>query len=206
MNLRLTEIVPNNFWHTRRALRLSLLIATLSLVGCVSFLDSTSEDPLNINANKRTFGGYWDDHQLHTVISVNLRKASKDLKKANVNVHVYNGIVLLTGQVPTKELYDLAGRTANEVNNVRQVYNELQVRPNTSALSKMNSTFLRGKIKKRLASNKEIDSNIVEVIVEDDIVYLMGLLNSQQAEIVTEIASTTKGIKKVVRAIEYIDK
>ena len=38
------------------------------------------------------------------LLASTLRKPIQQLKKAHINVHVYNAIVLLTGEVPTKEL------------------------------------------------------------------------------------------------------
>jgi len=43
------------------------------------------------------------------------------------------------------------------------------------------------------------------VFVEDRKVYLMGLLSRAQAEKITDVIRRQKGVRKVVRAIEYVD-
>lgn len=181
------------------------MLVPLMLSGCVTVLDAATDEPISRDPGKRTFGGYVDDKQLKTIISVNLKKADQKLKDANVNVTVYNGVVLLTGQVPTKEAREKAGQVARQVNKVRQVHNELQVLPNTAMLSRTNDSWLATKINTKLMAHRDIKSSRVIVVVENSTVYLMGLLTRVQTEKITDVARTTKGVAKVVRAIEYIE-
>lgn len=186
-------------------LRACFLALPIALAGCVTVLDATTDGPIRRDPGKRTLGNYIDDKQLKTIISVNLNKADPLLEDANIDVTVYNGLVLLTGQVPTKELREEAGKVARELNNVRQVYNELQVLPNTAFLSRTNDSWLATKVRTKLMAHKDIDSSRVIVVVENSTVYLMGLLTRIQAEKITDVVRTTKGVSKVVRAIEYIE-
>ncbi len=190
---------------TRLFTAFAFLLAPLILAGCVSVLDATTDEPIKRDPGKRTFGAYIDDKQLKTIISVNLRKADPQLEQANINVTIYNSVVLLTGQVPTKELREKAGQVARSANKVRQVYNELQILPNTSFLSRTNDSWLATKINTKLMAHKDIDSDRVVVIVENSTVFLMGLLTRVQSEKITDVARSTKGVSKVVRAIEYIE-
>ncbi len=180
-----------------------LLLATLG--GCTSLIDATTDEPLQLDPGKRSFGEYIDDSQLETVISVNIDKAHPQLDKARIHVHTYNAVVLLTGQVATKELHALAGNTARKVNKVRQVYNELTVDPTVTFGTRTNDNWIHSRIKSKLLFNGDIDSSRVEIIVENKVVYLMGKLTKIQAEKITEIVRKTRGVAKVVRAIEYID-
>jgi osmotically-inducible protein OsmY len=43
------------------------------------------------------------------------------------------------------------------------------------------------------------------VVTENSIVYLLGLLTKQEADVATEIARTTSGVQKVVRVFEFIN-
>jgi osmotically-inducible protein OsmY len=181
------------------------LLLTFALGGCVTVLDAATDEPIRRDPGKRTFGGYIDDKQIKTIVSVNLKKADPRLSDANVSVTVYNGLVLLTGQVPTKDLREKAGRVAREVNKVRQVYNELQILPNTAFLSRTNDSWLATKVNTKLMAHQDIDSGRVVVVVENSTVYLMGLMTRIQAEKITDVARSTSGVSKVVRAIEYID-
>ncbi len=187
-----------------RNLLTSLLLIS-SLGGCVTVIDATTDEPLQIDAGKRSFGEYMDDRRLGTVIAVNIKKADPRLDDAHVNVHSYNAVILLTGEVADKELRDLAGATARKVNKVRQVYNELSIGPQTTFLSRTNDNWIQSRIKSKLLFNSDIDSSRVKIIVEDNVVYLMGMLTKVQTEKITEIVRKTRGVTKVIRAIEYLD-
>lgn len=192
-----------------KLLRVTCLFSFLTMLfllsACVPIMDATKEKPIQIDPGKRSFGEYMDDRQMETIIAVNIRKADPILKDAHINVHSYNDVILLTGEVPTKELRELAGKTAREVNRVRQVYNELSVGETTKFLSRANDNWIHSKIKSKLLFNGDIDSSRVEIIVENNVVFLMGMLSRSQAEKITEVVRKTRGVNKVVRAIEYID-
>lgn len=177
----------------------------LLLSGCVTVVDAVSSDEIQPDPTKRSFGEYWDDKQLRTIVAVNIRKADPAFDKLNINVYSYNSVILLTGEVTTKELYELAGETARKVNRVRQVYNELQIGSDRGFFDHAEDSLLGTKIKSKLFAYKDIDSSRVEVFVEDNTVYLMGLLSKAQTEKITNVIRKEKGVKKVVRAIEYID-
>ncbi len=186
--------------------RFSFILTVIAILsGCTSFIDATTEEPLQLDPGKRSFGEYIDDQQLETVIAVNIDKADPQLDKARIHVHAYNAVVLLTGQVPSQELRALAGNTARKVNKVRQVYNELTVGPKITFGTRSSDNWIHSRIKSKLLFNGDIDSDRVDIIVENKVVYLMGKLTKIQAEKITEIVRKTRGVAKVVRAIEYID-
>lgn len=179
-------------------------LATSYLSGCVSILDATTPGPIKQQKGKRSFGTYLDDRKLTTTTTVNIRKSDPLLAESHIVVTSFNSIVLLTGDVPNLGLKALAGEVARNVEGARQVYNEIQVRPKSSFFSRSSDKVLLKKIQSSLLLTKGIDSDRVKVIVEDDIVYLMGSLSLSEAEAITEIVKATKGVKKVIRVIEYL--
>ncbi|MFV8782245.1 BON domain-containing protein [Microbulbifer sp. SA54] len=192
--------------NTGKTLKLFLASCTIALLGgCATVLDATHDGPIQPDPGERTFGTYIDDQQLETITKVNIGKAHPALKAANIDVTSFNGVILLTGQVPDNELRNLAGRTAQQAHSVRQVYNEIQVRGTTSVLARTSDTWLTAKVKGVLLADKEIDSSRIKIITENGVVYLMGLLTRQEAENAAEVARTVGGVQKVVKAVEYID-
>lgn len=175
------------------------------LSGCAWLIDKTTDEPIQIDPSKRSRGEKIDDSRLETIISVNLRKTHPKLEEARINVHAYNSVILLTGEVENDELRRIAGNTARKLNKVRQVYNELTVGTNATLKSRSADNWLQSKINSKLLFNGDIDSSRVQVIVENKVVFLMGKLTQVQAEKITEVVRTTKGVDKVVRAIEYIE-
>lgn len=190
----------------KKPLGLLLVFAFSTLgAGCTSIVDATTSAPIKTDPSKRSFGSYIDDQQIQTIVAVNIRKAAPEAKEANIDIHSFNGAVLLVGQVPTAHLREVAGKTARNESRVRQVYNELVVGTKTDFFDRTADNIMQTKINSKLAFNRDIDSSRVKVIVENDTAYLMGLLSRIQAEKITDVVRSTKGIKKVVRAIEYLE-
>lgn len=185
---------------------IALLVALLGLLnGCSTLVGATTSEPIELNPGKRTLGIKIDDSQIETIASVNLDKTHEQLKQAPIEVHSYNAVVLLVGQVPNNELRELAGRTVSKINNVRQVHNELEVQAPISLLERTNDTWLGTKVKTKLLASRDVEGGRVDVITENGIVYLMGLVSRTEAERITDIVRHTGGVRKVVRVFEYID-
>ncbi|SDJ64923.1 BON domain-containing protein [Microbulbifer yueqingensis] len=196
--------MKTNIFNRNFHLALVLGLAT-ALGGCASVLEATHDGPIQQDPGKRSLGTYMDDQKIETVTTVNINKAHPDLKAANINVNVFNGVVLLTGQVQDPEMRLLAGRTAQQVKNVRQVYNEIQVRGNVSLLASSSDTWLTTKVRSALLADKEVDSGRINVVVENGVVYLMGLLTRPEAEMAADVTRSIGGVQKVVKAVEYVD-
>ena len=141
---------------------------------------------------------------MRTFIGVNIKKADPQLKKSHINVSVFNALVLLTGEVSSAEMKSLAGDVAREYRGVRQVYNELQIRGKTSIVSRTNDTIISGKIKAKLAFNKEVDYSDLIVITEDSVVYLLGTVTKATGNLAADVARNTSGVRKVVKCLEYV--
>lgn len=182
-----------------------LLSLTFGLNGCTSIVSATTSEPIELNPGKRTLGARVDDNQIETIAQVNISKAHERLKDSPIKVDSYNAVVLLTGQVPSAELRDLAGRTVTKIHSVRQVHNELQVEEPLPMLRRTKDTWLGTKVKTKLLANRDVEGRRIRVITEDGAVFLMGLVSRAEAERVTEIVRHTGGAKKVVRVFEYIE-
>lgn len=182
-----------------------LFISSLLMAGCTSIISATTDEPITIDPGKRSLGVKIDDKQIETIASVNIDKAHPLLDQAPISVHSFNAVVLLVGQVPTNEMRELAGATVRKLPNVRQVHNELQVQAPLSLLDSANDSWLTTKIKSKLLTNRDIDGGRLNIVTENNTVYLMGLVTHDEAEVITDIARHTGGVQKVVRVFEYID-
>ncbi|UTF59634.1 BON domain-containing protein [Gilvimarinus sp. DA14] len=183
----------------------AILLLGITLNGCTSIISATTDEPIQIDPGKRSLGVKIDDQQIETIAAVNINKAHPMLNDAPISVHSFNAVVLLVGQVPTKELRELAGNTARKLPNVRQVHNELQVQAPISLLAGANDSWLSTKIKSKLLTNRDIDSGRLQIVTENNTVFLMGLVTHAEAEAITDVARHTGGVQKVVRVFEYID-
>lgn len=183
----------------------ALLGSIMVLSGCSTIIDATTSEPIHVNPGKRTLGAKIDDSNIETIAAVNLNKAHVDLAEGNVHVNSFNAVVLLTGQVATDELRQIAGDTVNKINTVRQVHNELQVGRQTSFSERAYDTWLTTKVKTQLLALGDIEGRRVRVITEAKTVFLMGLVSRREAERITDVVRTTGGVGKVVKVFEYLD-
>ena len=117
----------------------------------------------------------------------------------------FNGIVLLTGEVPTETVKSEIERIVRANPKVRGVQNELVVGPVTDFRSRSNDTLITSKVKARFVEAAKFQINYVKVVTENGIVYLMGIVRREEGDAAAEIARTTSGVQRVVKVFEYIN-
>ena len=188
--------------------RIGLMALTLCLgvSGCSSVLTSARNSPIEDDRGTRTIGSKIDDSLIETKAAVNIAKANPDLdRNSHIVVASYNGVVLLAGQTPRADLKNLAEQSAAAVQRVKRVHNELQVLPPSSALARSNDSWLTTKIKAQMLTDSVIPGSRIKVITENGIVYLLGLVTHQEANLATNKVQSVSGVQKIVKLFEYID-
>ncbi len=183
---------------------LALLLATTLLGGCASFIGLFQDKPIQEKPGKRTLGTAIDDEIIETKSLVNIRKASPYYASANVSVTSYNGVVLLTGQVPTEKLRTQAAEIVQPIRGVRRVHNELEIAGATSGIIRSNDLWLTAKVKTAMASNSQVRAMRIKVVSENSVVYLMGLVSKREAESAVNVARDVAGVQRIVKIFEYI--
>lgn len=180
-----------------------LSVSVLLSASCTNIIHSLTDEPVKPDPGKTTIGTDLNDWQIETYIGVNIKKASPQLEHAHISIHAHNGVVLLTGEVPSAEMRTLAGQTARDFRGVRQVHNELQIKGPSSILARTNDGWLGTKLRTKMVAEKNFDSSDIKIVVESGVVYLMGIVDQQQAQKAALIASTTGGVQRVVKVFEY---
>jgi osmotically-inducible protein OsmY len=203
MNLSLPTLL-------RLSLTAALSTAALTaLSGCASTdLHSSSPPASNVlTGDRRTTGTYVEDEAIEwrTVGALNQHLNAKS-EKWHINPTSYNRRVLLTGEAENEELKQLAERVARSVKEVKDVVNEIQVRPESTVLRRGNDSAISGAVKSRFFGNNQFSPIHVKVLTEANVVYLMGIVTQAEADAAVEIARTTRGVSKVVRVFEYVTK
>ncbi|APE29802.1 transporter [Halomonas aestuarii] len=182
-----------------------LLTLALGVGGCTAVTGVTHPGTIEEDYGERTFGTQVEDESIETKIAHNLGQTDARLGDARINVDSFNGVVLLTGQVPSEELQQKAEQVAGQVRNVREVHNELTVAANLPASQRLADTWLRTRINTALVANQEIDSGRVQVITENSSVYLMGIVNRNEAERIVQAVAAVGGMQRIVKVFDYLD-
>jgi len=182
----------------KRYFYLLLFVAALpGLQGCASTLTK--------GADRRTEGTYIEDGTIADTATDRIKKKYAD--KVHVNVNSYNRKVLVTGEVPDEAVKTDITRIVGGVQNVTDINNELVIGPLSSLAARSTDTLTTSNVMFRLRdSGKDFfRADRVVVVTEHDTVYLLGLVTHAEADVAKDIASTSRGAKKVVPLFEYID-
>jgi len=178
--------------------------ASILLSGCVPVVVGAAvAGTALVVADRRSVGAQADDESIELKISNNVGGTFGD--HVHVNVTSYNGIVLLTGEVTTPELKKSVEEIARTTPKVRRVDDELAVGAVTSIGSRSNDSYITSKVKSRFVEQNKFPANLVKVVTERQVVYLMGIVNHAEANAATQIAATTSGVIRVVKLFEYTD-
>lgn len=182
-----------------------ILMCFISLSGCSTLHTAFGGGNIEEDYGTRTLGTKVEDNNIETKSKINLANGSKQLKKARISVNSYNGVVLLTGVVGSESERRQASEIVRKVRKVRRIHNELNLGKLGTFLSSASDTLIVGKINSRLSINNVIDTSRIKIVVEQGIVYLMGIVTPQEAAMIVANVQKTAGIQRIVKVFEYID-
>lgn len=187
----------------RKFLTLICIALLPALSGCMAVaLGGAAAAGFIVGEDRRTLGTITEDQGIEIKTANRIEEKVRD---AHINITSYNRAVMLTGEVPSEAAKADAERIARAVENVRSVFNELQVSGNASLQARTNDSVLTSKVKARFVDGRKFSPVHVKVVTENSVVYLLGMVKRQEATDATEIARTTGGVLKVVRVFEYMD-
>ena len=184
---------------------LALFLFFPFLVGCVPMfaVGTAAGTGAYISEDRRTSGMFIEDEGIELKGSRRIYQQFGD--KVHINITSYNRMVLLTGEAPTETIKADIEKLIMGVDNVRKIFNEIAVAGNTSLASRSNDTLITSKVKARFLTERKFQINHVKIVTENEVVYLLGVVTRQEADNAAEIASSTSGVKKVVKVFEYLN-
>lgn len=187
---------------------LLILLVSLTLAACApSRVDQVRDDGTAAESG-RSFSDRIADQRLRSRIVGRVLNSTELQDRSHVNVKVFNGVVLLTGEVrkrePARELADFA----DSLDGVRRVHNELVVAELSSLLARSRDNVIRSSAVTRIRLLREpegFDHQRVSVAAERRRLYLLGQVTRAEADAVTETARRISGVREVVRLFDYLD-
>ena len=160
-----------------------------------------------MQSHKRTFKKYWNDNQLDRAITREINKdpqlATAARSVTHVNVTVFNGVVLLTGEVPLQNQIARIIDIANSYAASRQVINRIELAGKSNFNSRINDSLLTTQVRASVLDSEYLDGHKIKVVTERANVYLMGTVTREEADIAAEIARSISGVVRVVKVFEY---
>jgi|GEM_PF-33341 len=186
-----------------RVLTVSALIAaTLGVSACIPLAATGIALGAIAVVDRRTIGAQTEDQAIELKSVSELRRYVKDT--TGIAVTSFNRRVLLTGQVETGADRQNAGAVIAGLANVRGVYNELDVKQQSSFTATATDTTLTTKVKTVLLRDRDVPGNSIKVKTEDNIVYLMGLVTNREAQMAAQLTSRVAGVQRVITVFEIL--
>ncbi len=181
----------------------TVVLLCVWLSGCVAVAaGGAAATTAVVASDRRTTGTFIEDQALELKAARTLNSDSEIKKETHLNITSYNTHMLITGEAPSEELRDRAVELVRKLPKVSKVYNEIAVAAPSSYMSRSSDTVITTKVKTKLFGQKGLDATKVKVVTERGIVYLMGLLNPEEAETATEAARQVGGVQKVVKLFQ----
>lgn len=174
----------------------------LLLTGCLPMVVAAGVGGATLVAtDRRSVGAQADDESIELKIANEV--SARYGETVHVNATSYNGIVLLTGEVPDQGAYASIGNIAASTDRVRSIHNDLAIGPLTPLSARTNDSFITSKVKARFVEANKFAANHVKVVTERGVVYLMGIVSRQEADAAAQLASTTAGAVRVIKVFQY---
>lgn len=121
----------------------------------------------------------------------------------NVNVNVFEKIIMLTGYVNNSNLKTLVGGIAKSKKPNNEIINEIMVFNNDYNVSSFRDSVISFRISWKLKGASEINYNNYKYDVVDGNVFIIGLASDkEELKKTTNIISQINGVKKVVSYIK----
>ena len=180
-----------------------LLAATLPLLqGCFPAIATGVAVGVMTVTDRRTVGAQTEDETIEWKVSNRVTERFGD--KVHINATSYNRKVLLTGEVADESTRAEIAKIASSIENVVGTFNELQISGISSLSARSTDSYITSKVKTRFIDAGKFSPNHVKVVTEAQVVYLMGIVNENEARSAIYVARTTEGVRKVVNILEIV--
>ena len=191
--------------HVVHIFLIALLLSPL-LSGCVAVIATGAVATGSSVHDRRGFGTVVDDKRIQMGAYDTINKDKELVLRNRVMIAVYNGDMLLMGEVRTPELKQRAETAVTGFEGVQRIVNEIEVMEPEGFWTRRGDNKITARVKLALADATGVpgfDVTRVKVSTAHRVVYLMGIINHDEGEMVTEIARNVPGVERVVKVFEY---
>lgn len=172
----------------------AVLGGILTFSSCVGLADDSSS----------TAGNVVSDSAITTQVKAQLL-GDQAVSSLNISVETNNGVVKLSGTVPTDKEASEAIQVAESVDGVKNVdYSQLKVQKSGQGMTdaaitaKVKGTFIREK----LFGNNPVTVTGIKVETKNSVVYLTGHATKAQIATAKQLAKSVEDVKRVVNRVK----
>jgi osmotically-inducible protein OsmY len=187
---------------------LCLLLLLPLLGGCIAAVVGGAAVGARAAHDRRDASTYFDDKRIFLAAYDSLNKDKELALKNNVIIVVYNGVMLLIGEVRTAELKQRAETRVSGFEGTRRLVNQLEVMEPEGFWSHRRDNAITAHVKTALLDLTSIEGfnpTRVNVTTAHRVVYLMGKVTTEEEEAVVGIARNVAGVERVVKVFEHVE-
>lgn len=184
-----------------------ILLLSLSQYACAPIIVAgAAAGVTTVAVERRTPGTVVEDQTIEFKANDLFNKDEGLNETARIRPTSYNTVLLLTGEAPNENLRQRAATIARQIGKVSRVHNEVTIGDKKSFGRGSNDTWITTKVKTAITGEKDLNPIHVKVVTEKGTVFLMGIVTRDEGDRAAQRASKIKGVKRVVKIFEYIEK
>jgi osmotically-inducible protein OsmY len=193
---------------TFRRTALLLLLATPLLHGCILAVGGAVAVGAHVAHDRRDTSTVISDRRIAFSAGDAINRDPDFVANDNyVKTVVYNGTLLLCGEVRTSELRQRAQSKVANLEGVTRVVNEIDVVEEPQGFwRRRQDNAMTARVKTALldvTSMPGFDPTRINVTTVHGTVFLMGLVSHEEADAAVDVARNIGGVDKVVKVFEY---
>ena len=194
------------FETTASRLRALLLVGTMlgalpALSGCIlAAAGAGAAGGYATLAQERSASDQIRDTTIRSLVSQSWDQYNPDLPH-NLDATVYLGEVLITGRVANEQIHQEAVQRAWKVDGVKNVYDQIEVGPDTHFSDEARDGVISTRLKNDLVWDSQVKSINYTIKTENGVVYIMGLARSKDE--LDRVTGYARNIPNVRRVMSY---
>ena len=153
-------------------------------------------------AEERPVEEIWRDTGLKVTINQRLLEKSFSDTFWSLNTTIFEGRVLLTGNVQTAELRDEVNRIVWSVSGVREVLNEITIGQTTKIKQVARDKIIKTSLQAKILGDTTISDLNYKIIAHNGVLYVIGVAsNKAELDKFVQHARTVRYVKKFVNYV-----
>ena len=153
-------------------------------------------------AEDRPVEEIWRDTLLKVTINKKLLETSFSETFWSLNTTIFEGRVLVTGNVKNTTLRDQVSQMVWGVKGVREVLNEIEIQETNTVTQIARDKFIQTSLQARMLGDKIVSDINYKMIAHNNVLYIIGVAQSQ-AEL-EKVVAHARAIRYVKRFVNYI--
>ena len=153
-------------------------------------------------AEDRPVEEIWGDNLLKLTINKKLLETSFSETFWSLNTTIFEGRVLITGNVKNTTLRDQVSQMVWGVKGVREVLNEIEIQETNNVTQIARDKFIQTSLQARMLGDKIVSDINYKMIAHNNVLYIIGVAQSQ-AEL-EKVVAHARAIRYVKRFVNYI--